>query len=66
MRTKSSFQGFVFLMVVMFFCMTSFSFAQRGHRIQNNAKSILQARMDAQQDAQAETNPFLWGLALVY
>ena len=61
MQIKSRSNVLVFLMVVMFLCMTSFSFAQRGNRIQNNANGLLQARMDAQRDAQADTNPFLWG-----
>lgn len=60
MQIKSRSNVLVFLMVVMFLCMTSFSFAQRGNRIQNNANGLLQARMDAQRDAQADTNPFLW------
>ena len=60
MQMKSSFQVSVFLIAVMFFCMTSFSFAQRGNRIPNTTNGMLQARMDAQQDAQADANPFLW------
>lgn len=60
MQIKSRFQVLIFLMVIMFLCMTSFSFAQRGNRIQNTTNGMLQARMDAQQDAQADANPFLW------
>ena len=60
MQMKSSFQVSVFLIAVMFSSMTNFSFAQRGNRIQSSTSGMLQARMDAQQDAQADANPFLW------
>ena len=61
MRIKSSFQFLGFLMLVMFLCLTSLSFAQRGHRLQRTENGLLQARLDAQRDAQTDVNQFLWG-----
>lgn len=61
MRIKPSFQILAFLLVVMFLCVPSFVFAQRGNRLQRGENGLLQARMDAQRDAQTDVNQFLWG-----
>ncbi len=61
MQIKSSFQILAFLLVVMFLCMPSFVFAQRGNRLQRGQNGLLQARLDAQRDAQTDVNQVLWG-----
>lgn len=61
MRIKSSFQFLGFLMVVMFLCPPSFSFAQRSNRAPRSSNGLLQARLDVQRDAQADVNQLLWG-----
>ncbi len=45
----------------MFLCLTSIGYAQRSGMIQRNANGMSQVRMDAQRDAQAYVNQFLWG-----
>lgn len=64
MRIKSRFQVLGFLMVAIFLCSTNIGFAQRSGMIQYNANVMSQVRMDAQRDAQADVNQFLWVLAV--
>ena len=46
-------------MVAMFLCLTTFGCAQRSGMLQRNADGMVQVRIDAQRDAQADVNQFL-------
>ena len=63
MRIHSKFHLLILFMLITIFSLPNFGFTQRNHPAEGNriaANGPLQARMDAQQDAQADTNPFLW------
>lgn len=64
MRIKSKLHLLAFFMVITIFSTPIFGFAQRNNRRQANrsaANGPLQGRIEAQQDAQADTNQLAWG-----
>ena len=64
MRINSRVHLLMLFMLITIFSLPKLGATQRNHRAEANriaANGPLQARIDAQQDAEADTNPFLWG-----
>lgn len=64
MRVHSRFHLLILFMLITIFSLPNFGFTQRNNRVEGNriaANGPLQARIDAQRDAEADINQFVWG-----